>query len=209
MAVWSDIFRLHLFQKTDYVWADLDAYCVRPLEPDRDHVFGLDHRGRALTGILRLPPESDTLRLMLDFVHHEAPIQPWRERPFRKKKREERFAGARWGIETLPWGASGPKALNHFAIGTGEIEHAQPSPVFYPLAPERLGRLHEPDLSPRLFEKPWTVSVHFYGQTKKVLAAYHDGLPVRHSYLDLLCRRHRINPRKARVTVPFVGASGV
>ena len=39
-AVYSDIWRIHLMQKTDFMWVDLDFYCLRRIDYQKDCYFG-------------------------------------------------------------------------------------------------------------------------------------------------------------------------
>jgi len=49
-------FRIHLLQKTDHVWVDLDIYCVNPLALSSDYLFGVVWRNKAVNNcVLRLP----------------------------------------------------------------------------------------------------------------------------------------------------------
>ena len=102
--------------------------------------------------------------------------------------------GETWGIETLPWGSSGPKALGYFLKQTGKDIHALPADTFYPLAKDQITYLHKPAVPTDWFERDGVHSVHIYGHQKKVLAQAANGLPVVGSYLDRLCQRHGINP---------------
>lgn len=200
VAVFSDLFRLRMCQKTDFIWVDLDAYCVRPFRFETAHVFGRTPSGQYPNGILRLPAESRALNLLLEFVTRPNPIQPWRGPKLRNSRLRRIEQGQSWGIESLPWGCSGPKALGHFLQQTGEDIHAQPACTFYPLEPEDLWRLHHPRIHPQDIERDGVYSVHIYGHQKKWLANAHSGLPVSGSYLEHLCKRHGIDPAAYPIT---------
>ncbi|WP_050604805.1 hypothetical protein [Ruegeria sp. 6PALISEP08] len=199
VAVFSDIFRLHLMRQSDTIWVDLDAYCVRAFRSFSDWVFAHSKTNDFPTGVLRLPQNSQTLALMLDFVMSANPTQPWRGRQVRRHNRERIAKGESWGIESLPWGSSGPKAFGHFLRQTGEDSHAMAAKSLYPLAPAELWKLHDPNVVPDEIEGEATHSVHVYGHQKKLLAIQLAGLPVPGSYLDTLCTRHGIDPRAAPI----------
>lgn len=199
VAVYSDIFRLHLMSKTDFIWSDLDAYCVRSFEGLGDHVFGLNQKGIVPTGIMKVPADSETLALMLDFVTLPNPVQPWRGSRLHRESAERVKAGKIWGIEDLPWGCSGPKGFTHFLKETGEIELAQESDVFYPQRPDELRQLLLAGVPVTEIEKPSTKSVHIYGHQKKLLAIENRGLPPAGSYLDRICDRHGIHADQAPI----------
>ncbi|WP_170466707.1 hypothetical protein [Ruegeria arenilitoris] len=194
VAVFSDVFRLRLMQETPFIWVDLDAYCVKPFDFSAPYVFGRLPSGNYPNGVLRLPEASETLALWLAFVTSANPTQPWRGgRLFRHNRRRIRN-GESWGIETLPWGSSGPKAFEYFLRQTGEDSHAMAPDVFYPLAKEQLWMLHAPQVSIGEIERDGVHSVHVYGHQKKQLASNTAGLPVMGSYLHRICDRHGIDP---------------
>ncbi len=194
VAVFSDIFRLHLFEKTDFIWVDLDAYCVRPFDFETPYVFAHSGVGGFPNGVVRLPKDSETLKLMLEFVTDPNPTQPWRGDRLRRINRRRVSNGESWGIETLPWGCSGPKAFGHFLRQTGEDRHAMPADAFYPLLPDHLWKLHAPEIETADIEREGVYSVHIYGHQKKYLARAAQGLPKPGSYLARLCDRHGIDP---------------
>ncbi|WP_424831291.1 hypothetical protein [Ruegeria sp.] len=200
VAVFSDIFRLHLSQKTDYIWVDLDAFCVRPFDVDTPYVFGQSRRGDFPTGVLRLPKSSETLASMLSFVDSPNPTQPWRGPTLRRANRRKVANGERWGIEHLPWGCSGPKAFTHFLIKTGESIHTSEPEIFYPLSPDELWMLHAPEIRTQQIERSGVLSVHIYGHQKREMALSMSGLPSPGSYLDRMCKRHGITPRSNPIT---------
>lgn len=200
VAVFSDIFRLRMCKETDFIWVDLDAYCVRPFRFETAHVFGRAQSGQFPSGVLRLPADSAALGLLLDFVTGPNPIQPWRGARLHRLQRAAIARGEHWGIDALPWGCSGPKALGYFLQQTGEDGFAQPAEVFYPLAPDALWQLHDPRVQPKDIERDGVCSVHVYGHQKKWLATAMSGLPVTGSYLDHLCRRHDVEPQMNPIT---------
>ncbi|MGI9370084.1 MAG: hypothetical protein ACR2O2_14725 [Ruegeria sp.] len=194
VAVFSDLFRLHLCQQTDFIWVDLDAFCVKPFDFDTPWVFGDCRDGLIPNGVLGLPKGSETLALMSDFVMSPNPTQPWRGKRLKRLNRRRIDAGETWGIESLPWGCSGPKALNHFLHQTGEDKHALGPDALYPLVPGELWRLHIPSVATADIEREGVYSVHIYGHQKKEMANKLSGLPKPNSYLDRICRRHSIDP---------------
>ncbi|WP_170400631.1 hypothetical protein [Ruegeria arenilitoris] len=194
VAVFSDLFRLHLSQKTDFIWVDLDAYCVRSFDFTTPFIFATEHTGIFPTGVLRLPPDSETLALMLEFLTSANPTQPWRGRPLHRRNRQRVKNGETWGVEALPWGSSGPKAFGHFLRKTDEDHHAMPADTFYPLPVHELWKLHDPRVVTLDIEHDSVHSVHIYGHQKRFMAQKTNGLPVPGSYLGRLCERHGIDP---------------
>ena len=201
VAVFSDIFRIRLMQQTGYIWVDLDAYCVRPFAFDSPYVFVRTDRETYPTGVLGFPQDSETLGSMLNFLTSPNPVQPWRGQRLRRISQKRIDQGESWGIETLPWGCSGPRALAHFLRQTGEDKHAMPYDTFYPLRPEELWKLHASSVETRQIERDDVYSVHIYGHQKKIMALSMAGLPYPGSYLARLCDRHQIDPGAQPITV--------
>lgn len=195
VAVFSDLFRLKLLQRTDFIWADLDALCLKPFDFSSPYVFGRSQSGTYPNGVLRLPASSATLTRMLEFVMSRNPTQPWRGSKLQRRNQQRVAKGETWGIEALPWGCSGPKALGHFLRETGEDIHALPADTFYPLANKALWKLHDPHLPPDAIERDGVYSVHVFGHQKKFMATQTAGLPVQGSFLSTLCARHGIDPQ--------------
>lgn len=194
VAVWSDIFRLHMLRRTDLTWIDTDAYCLAPFPAAPDWLFAPVRDARIGSGVLRLPPGSATLAGMLDFVATANPIPPWYDAGRRAEMRAELDAGKRWGLNNLSWASSGPKALTHFLSVSGEIRHALAPDTFYPLNGETSALLLAPDADPARIERPGTLSVHLFGHIKNAVKKQHGGLPPAGSYLARICRRHGIDP---------------
>lgn len=86
----------------------------------------------------------------------------------------------------MAWGVSGPKAVTHFAVATGEIEHAQPQEVFFPVAFQERKLLTEPRHAEQLSHRIATAgsrSVHLYSRWLRKVAQRSGGLPPRDSWI--------------------------
>ncbi|AUH32696.1 hypothetical protein [Paracoccus tegillarcae] len=190
LAVWSDLFRIRLLQDHAVIWADLDAYCLRPYDFPDGYAFGENGEGGVLSGVLALPPASAALRDMADFLAGDDLRPPWSKRP----------ASAVRGPADLPWGDTGPRLLTHALQSSGEISRASPPPVFYPLFRQTLAKLWRPGLPDTAISGPDTLSVHIFGVTKRVMATYWQGLPPPNSWLARAAARHGIRPDSAPAT---------
>jgi hypothetical protein len=193
VAVFSDIFRLRMIRQTGFVWVDCDALCVRPFDFASPWIFADAGNGRFANGVIGLPAESRTLDATLTFLETPNPTQPWRGARLHRKNLERRKRGETWGIESLSWGSSGPKAFTYFLKSSGEERFALPTETLYPLPVERLNLLHDPHCPTEMIERAGVHSVHVYGHQKKFIALRLNGMPVPGSYLDRICRRHGIN----------------
>lgn len=210
-AVYSDLLRLDIIRQTGDIWVDTDAYCLRPLDFPDKYVFGYERANggqNIANGILGLPQDSPALLKSMALMTDPAPVPPFFDRAERDRLDALRKEGRTWGFENLTWGASGPMLLNHYLQETGEIEHALPPDVLYP-GPRAFRRplLRVPPQLDRL-EMPETLSVHIFGKTKRFLLMEHDGLPPKGSYLDLICRRHGIDPREFPISEDELKHSG-
>lgn len=206
-ALYSDVFRLHMLQQTDYIWADTDAFCCRPWEIKRGrhfHGWISDNVEQVNGGVLRLPKTSKTLKAMLEFTSDEYPIPPWLSDEKKAELQALKDKGEGVHVSLLPWGVWGPDALTWFLKDTGEIVHSQEKHVIYPvpfantrflLIPKRANEVRE-------MIKEDTLSIHFWGRRfRNILAKRYEGVLADGSYVAELCNRHKITPAKAAHTV--------
>ena len=193
-AVYSDLFRLIMVQKTGAIWVDLDAYCLRPFRLPTSYVFGFElPPDRIANGVLGLPPDSPALAQMIELISQRNPIPPFLTRKTQKRYLEAAARGENFGFESFTWGVSGPRLVSHFLRETGEARFASSKNVFYPGPRAHTRPLLKPDVPSEIFEQPETISVHFWGKTKKFLVDDYNGVPPKGSYLDRLLKRHQID----------------
>jgi hypothetical protein len=202
-GVYSDVFRLDLIAQTDFIWADLDAYCVKPLLPVEGYLVGSTRQSvpKPNNGVLRLPKASEALGLMRTFLHDPNPIPWWFPEHRTTHLKRQKRRGVRHGIETFAWSLSGPLLLNKALHRTGEIRHVLPRDVLYPVSHETCTSLLDPSVDPSVFETPATRSVHLFGASKLHLVAEFSGLPPQGSYIARICSRHEVNPSDFPISV--------
>jgi len=76
-AIHADKFRYHLLVKQPgVVWADTDAYCLKPFLPKDGYFFGRETNEVVANGVLALPASSPTLKALIDFCENEYAIPP-------------------------------------------------------------------------------------------------------------------------------------
>lgn len=199
-AVYADIFRLLMIRDTGAIWADLDAYCVRPFILPSPWLFGYEPpvsgKSSVANGVLGFPKDSKTLASSIDLVTQDSPIPPFFNGGRRGRLAERKARGESFGFQDFSWGASGPRLIDYYLRETGEIIHALPQNVLYP-GPRAFNRpLLKPNYEISVFEHPETLSVHIFGKTKTFLREEFDGIPPDGSYLDLACKRHGIDPAR-------------
>ena len=198
-AFHSDIFRLRMLKKTDFLWIDTDAYCLKPFKKQDSGFFygwGTDKRKIICSGVLGLPEDSETLRLMLDLTKDEYPIPPWAPEKRREELHRLKEAGQGVHVSLMPWGVCGPEALHFFAHETGEVQYAFDGPVLYPVPFSGTRSFHRPHLKKGVLAaiKDETLSVHLYGRRFRNIFAQTKGLPMDGSYADDLCKKHGVDP---------------
>ncbi len=189
-AVYSDVFRIHLMQKTDYVWVDLDVYCYNPLEVQSDYLFGVVRRNWAMNNcVLRIPENSLGLKMILNFLQAEVPIPFWLGSEKVKKLVSRYEAGEPVTLYDLPWTTTGPSVARWALSVTGEISRGQHWHLYWPCR----GFL-DPERSIDDYEADWVRFHHFQGETRSSIRSKFGGIPPKGSYIDHICKRHGINP---------------
>ncbi|GAA0285428.1 hypothetical protein [Rhodovulum strictum] len=198
-ALHSDLFRYRMLERSrNTIWADTDAYCLRPFETGTGHFYGWESRRHINGGVLGLPADSPALSALLAFTADEYGIPPWFAPDERAELEAQRKAGSPVHASDLPWGVWGPHALTHFLHETGEAAHAFAQEVLYPFSFRDRGKM----LRRRLDTSPWvtgqTRSVHLYGRRMRArLVRKEGGAPPPNSFLGRLLKKHGIDPDRA------------
>lgn len=203
MALFSDVFRYHLLKQSDgMIWADTDAYCVRPFRTDTGHFFGWESGHHINGGVLGLPRDSLALANLLEMTRDEYGIPPWLSAQARDRLAAKRDAGEPTHVGDLPWGTWGPHAITWHLGQTGEDRHAAPRDVLYPVPFAKRRQLVKADR--RKAVGNWlsenTLSIHLYGRRiRDFLASRPEGLPDKGGLIDELLAKHGIDPRAAPI----------
>lgn len=132
VALFSNWFRYELLRREAGIWVDTDVYMLGPLAETPDCLFGWEDETRIASGVLRLPPDSPVLHELLGlFERQTIPFWlPWHERLLARLRR---LGTGRTGVELMPWGATGPRALTALALKYGVADRAAPPSRFYPV----------------------------------------------------------------------------
>lgn len=206
-AIHSDLFRYLLLAQTDAIWADTDAYCVKPFVFPSAHVFGR-LEDRLGIGVMGLPKNSPGLSALIEFARDPAPRVMF-DKNLRRMALHPKAEP--WPVEAQPWAATGPMAVTYFLTLSSEIERAMPEPVFYPLDFDKRNLLIRPRrrhvVEAALADDVF--SIHFYGRRMRPrLAEQEGGVRREGSYLDYLLKRHGIDPHAAPIDLPARGDGG-
>lgn len=210
-ALHSDLFRYHLLAAEDrIIWADTDAYCLKPFRPEAGHFYGWETDTGINGGVLALPHDSATLAALLDFTDDPHAIPPWVRGPTRRALEAARDAGTPVHAADMAWGAWGPHALTHFLQATGEARHALPIAALYPVPFRDRNALLRPGADMSGYITAETVSIHFYGRRirSRLLSGF-QGVPRPRSLLGQLLRQHGIDPGLAPIAPKSAGDADV
>lgn len=199
-AIHADMWRLHLLRKTQKIWVDTDMYCWRPFNFATRFVFGWEKPGLVCNAVLGLPSESKTLAALLEFFSDEYAIAPWLKDWQQKELEDERAAGRPVHMTEQVWGFTGPASATHFLQVTGEIEHAQPEEVFYPVSFKDRNQLIMSRFRIEDQVTQATRGVHFWARRMKPrLEEKENNVPRRGSFMHGLIRKHGIDPAAAPI----------
>lgn len=201
-ALFSDMFRYHLLKQNDrMIWADLDAYCVRPFETESGHFHGYASQTLINGGILGMPSDSEALALLLEMCEDQYGIPEWYPDAEIDRLRGLKDNGTPVHVGDLPWGVWGPHALTHFLHKTGEARYSLPVSALYPVSFRDRRQLMKSRMRDKIeaLIGPDTYSVHFYGRRVREYLHSLGGLPQEGSYFDMLLKKHRIDVAAAPV----------
>ncbi len=200
-ALHSDLFRYHLLARNDrMIWADTDAYCVRPFQTATGHFYAWESETGINGGVLGLPQDSATLAALLDFTSDAFAIPSWYGAAYQAELQVKKAVGTPVHAGEMPWGVWGPHALTHFLKATGEVRHAMPRVALYPFAYEDRRLMLKPGLDPAPYVTDETYSIHFYGRRMRSrIVQTEGGVPRPRSLIGQLLRKHGIDPGLAPI----------
>ncbi|MGB4829454.1 MAG: hypothetical protein WBP18_19665 [Paracoccaceae bacterium] len=200
-ALHSDVFRYHLLTKCDRtIWADTDAYCVKPFTTANGHFYGWESWKHINGGVLGFPKDSDTLGRLLEHTADEYTIPTWYDDAYTRELQEAAAAGNPVHAADQPWGVWGPHALTHYLHETGEVKYALPPVALYPIHYKDRRKILRPNWDASECIKDETFSIHFYGRRmRRRLITNEGGFPRPRSLFGQLLKRHGIDPRLAPI----------
>ncbi len=200
VAPHSDRFRYHMLARhDDMIWADTDAYCVRPFTTENGHFHGWESRHKVGNGVLGLPPDSATLAGLLEFTADEYGIPEWLPEDEQADLRARRDAGTPVHTTEMAWGSWGPAALTHYLHKTGEIRHSFATAALFPFHFRDRRLMLRPGYDIAQHVTDATFSIHFYGRRMRarILEREPDAIPRPRTIIGKLLKLHGIDPRLA------------
>ncbi|WP_171234058.1 ATP-grasp fold amidoligase family protein [Ruegeria sp. HKCCA6837] len=200
----SDIFRLQLMKKTDFLWCDTDVVALASI-PKIDHIFGYYNRDTICNAVMRLPADSPALDAYIDYSKDPYPIRPWVEGEEREELERMKSAGELPHASDQEHSVYGPGVMTWYLRQHDELKHASPIPVFYPLPFRQAGQAN--DIHVREFRETYikenTLAVHLWGRRMRWWIA--NGIK-RHSFLDR--RLRNLGIRASDAPLPRHGRKG-
>lgn len=166
VALFANWFRYALMRHEAGIWVDADTYLLAPLGMQPAYLFGWEDERRIATGVLRLPAASPLLADLIDlFERQTLPFWlPWHEQA-RAWVRRQRTG--RTGVELMPWGASGPRALTALARRHKVADQAAPPSRFYPVHYRDAAWLRDPALTLGQMIAPDSLAIHLWNELIK------------------------------------------
>lgn len=198
-ALHSDLFRYHMLSKNDrMIWADTDAYCIKPFTTPNGHFYAWESETGINGGVLGLPQDSETLKALVEFTSDEFAVPLWYEEKYRRDLQQKRDAGTPVHAGEMRWGVWGPHAITHFLKATGEVKYALPRVALYPFAYEDRRLMVRPGVNAADYITDETFSVHFYGRRMRArLLAKDGGIPRPRTLIGQLLKKHNVDPMAA------------
>ena len=198
-GIYSDIWRIHLLQKTDLMWVDLDVYCLRPIDYDKEYYFRINFKkGTVNNCVLKIPRRSVAMHLVGNFLEAQVPIPFWWRKSRLDPLLEQIAAGDLPTLNSLPWTTTGPKVLTWALRATGEINNRQNYSRYWHFD----SALNHEYLNPEFdfdYEAKPVRFIHLFGSTKLHLRDDYKGIPPVGSYIQKICDRHNISPKTAPI----------
>jgi hypothetical protein len=159
-------------------------YLLAPLDVERPYLFGEESPGMINNAVLRLPSDSPMVPLLVKpFEQRTTPDWlPWRLRlPVRCRE----IVQGEVDFTHVPWGSTGPYAVNGLARRFGLDSEALPPDVLYPASWRHAGWIKDPSVSIEDIATDRTVAIHLWNECIK---SYKDVPAPEGSFLQRLQR---------------------
>jgi len=173
------------------IWIDTDVYFVRPFSEDKGgYVIGWQKDGVLNGAVLKIPPNSNLLSHLIEFVHDQHIVPPWLSARKKLPYQIRKFIGLpQQALPDQPWGVIGPRALTHFVNTLKLTRHAAERDVFYPLPPKQAKLLFDPRADVEAFLTERTITIHFWNE---MIKDYKRQPPPEGSFMQRICAEHGV-----------------
>ena len=193
-GVFADYFRMSCLRQNLGVYADLDVYCVRPIEGPPDYLMAYERPGSINGAVLHIPADAPLLQDLLSiFTQTKRPLFAPHLPLFRRLEvAGKRLLGQKVPPENMQYGATGPMALTYFMKKRG-LEHlVRPASALYPIPYEGIPALMLPGSSIDPSVTPDTLAIHLWRSQLTRRGRSDLPLPAEGSALRDLCRREGV-----------------
>ncbi|MGB0966931.1 MAG: hypothetical protein ACPGUX_01990 [Halocynthiibacter sp.] len=193
-SFWSNVFRYKMIRKTGAIWIDCDAFCHEPFPEGEEWIFaGHGMRGALNCGVVGLPAQGELMDALLDYYDNLPDYPAWWNRKQRDKMdalpTDMPHATRIYKAERT---AFGPQAFTHFVKTTGNLHHARPPSVLYPVPFQLVDIFFDPHGSVEGWMQDDTLSVHLY--TNGIKPYWQNNAPLPNSYVARMCTEVGIDP---------------
>lgn len=197
-GVFSDHFRYAVLQAGLGIYADLDIYCLRPIEGPPDYLMAWERPGSINGAVLHIPAGSPLLAdLLTVFTEQKRPLLEPHLPPLRRYEVAiRRLFGDRVSAEHMQYGATGPMALTHYVAKHGLVDRVLPATSFYPVPYEGIPALMRAGSTIDAALGPETMAVHLWRSQLTDRGRADLPLPEPGSALAALCAREGLDPAR-------------
>ncbi|WIY52910.1 hypothetical protein O9Z70_15875 [Devosia sp. YIM 151766] len=198
-GVFSDHFRYAVLRAGLGVYADLDVYCVRPIEGPPAYLMAWEHPGSVNGAVLHIPADAPVLDdLETIFADGPRPLLEPHLPPLRRAEVAiRRLFGDRVTPEHMQYGATGPMALTYYINKHGLTAEVRPSSTFYPVPYKDIPALMQSGSSLEKAIRPETLGIHLWRSQLTDRGRADMPLPQQGSALAALCARENLEPASA------------
>lgn len=202
----ADAFRYRMLAQLDRtIWADTDAYCVKPFTTKTGHFHAWGDKKTIYNGVLGLPRDSETLARLIEVTADPYHIPPFLGAAETEILQAAAAAGQPKHAGEMSWGVWGPMALTHYLHETGEQRYSMAPDTLYPVSFKDRRLLLRPNWDPSTMITDDTLSIHFYGRRMRRRIVCHEpgGIPRPRGLLGQLLKKHGVDPHLAPIPLRF------
>lgn len=133
LATIADVFRIHLMNHTDFIWADSDVIALKPFVPTEGYMVGYERNKVINNCVLRLPKDSEALGVLTALTTEGATVPPWMIDEVDETLNDAPYETIIKTASDLKPNTYGPHAVTWAMRLSGESEHALKPKFLSPL----------------------------------------------------------------------------
>ncbi len=132
-ALGTNRLRYRIMKRGLGLWLDTDVILIKSIGQGDEYIFGWEDDAFINNAVLYLPMNARITEEICNFADQNYPIPPFYDPATRTELERREKLGLPVGVQDLPWGVYGPKALTYFAQKNNLHCFAKPKEVFYPV----------------------------------------------------------------------------